>query len=968
MRPIQLRMSAFGPYAGEVTLELGRLGKSGLYLVTGDTGAGKTTIFDALTYALYGEASGPSREPGMLRSQYAAADMPTQVELTFEYGGKQYTVRRSPEYSRPAKRGGGMAREKASAQLTYPDGRVLAKQKEVDAGIQEILGLDKNQFSQIAMIAQGAFQELLLAPTEERKRIFRKIFHTQPYQDLQERLKTEASGLGRQVQETGIRFWQYAGGLDCAGDSPQREQVERAKRRELSAAEAVELAGKLTAEDEAAQQALTDRMQAQQEELSALTAALARQEQRQRAREQLRETEAALAEAAERRASAERALEEAGSRQPEEEAHRREAARLEALLPKYQELEKMRQEEAALGTRLTEEEKELEGKKALLASLETVRAQLAAERESLAGAAQERARLEAVLAQEQERLDALQKLGQDLSRYVDSREMLGRLQASYRRAAQEEGEASEAYLAARRVYLDAQAGVLARTLRPGEPCPVCGSRQHPHPAAETGETPSKEQLEDLEKQAETARQRALDASRQAGEQRGKTAAERKSLEEKAQELLQPASGAEPGIDSREAPVPDAGGDALPVGRDVLNTGECPWGRRGMSPEPQDLAENIAARLERASREQEGKLAGLRESLAQAERRMRRREEAAREQAQAEQQAEETEREAVRLEQRQLQGRARRQWLGEQIRLQSAELPGKSAQEARAALEQEIVWLRKRQEELEQARTAAAEAQEQAGRLEGQLRQLEGQLAEGEDLPEEEGRARKEALSALQAELAGAKEEVHARLVSNERNRVAMETRAEELSRLEERLAWVKALSDTANGNLAGKERVMLETYVQMAYFDRILARANIRLLSMSGGQYELKRRREPKGGRSQSGLELNVTDHYNGTERSVKTLSGGETFQASLSLALGLAEEVQASAGGIRLDTMFVDEGFGTLDEEALDKAMQALTGLASEGCLVGIISHVPQLRERIDRQIVVVKEKSGGSRAEIVG
>ena len=506
MRPIQLRMSAFGPYAGEVTLELGRLGKSGLYLVTGDTGAGKTTIFDALTYALYGEASGPSREPGMLRSQYAAADMPTQVELTFEYGGKQYTVRRSPEYSRPAKRGGGMAREKASAQLTYPDGRVLAKQKEVDAGIQEILGLDKNQFSQIAMIAQGAFQELLLAPTEERKRIFRKIFHTQPYQDLQERLKTEASGLGRQVQETGIRFWQYAGGLDCAGDSPQREQVERAKRRELSAAEAVELAGKLTAEDEAAQQALTDRMQAQQEELSALTAALARQEQRQRAREQLRETEAALAEAAERRASAERALEEAGSRQPEEEAHRREAARLEALLPKYQELEKMRQEEAALGTRLTEEEKELEGKKALLASLETVRAQLAAERESLAGAAQERARLEAVLAQEQERLDALQKLGQDLSRYVDSREDAGKASGKLPQGGTGGGGGfCEAYLAARRVYLDAQAGVLARTLRPGEPCPVCGSRQHPHPAADTGEAPSKEQLEDLEKQAETAR-------------------------------------------------------------------------------------------------------------------------------------------------------------------------------------------------------------------------------------------------------------------------------------------------------------------------------------------------------------------------------------------------------------------------------------------------------------------------------
>ena len=194
----------------------------------------------------------------------------------------------------------------------------------------------------------------------------------------------------------------------------------------------------------------------------------------------------------------------------------------------------------------------------------------------------------------------------------------------------------------------------------------------------------------------------------------------------------------------------------------------------------------------------------------------------------------------------------------------------------------------------------------------------------------------------------------------------MEQRSAELRKLEEKWAFVQSLSNTANGNLAGKEKIMLETYIQMTYFYRIIRRANLRFLVMSGGQYELKRRREASGSRSQSGLELDVIDHYNGTERSVKTLSGGESFQASLSLALGLSDEIQSLAGGIRLDTMFVDEGFGTLDEGALEQAVQALAGLTEGNRLVGIISHVAELKERIERQIVVTKDRTGGSRAEI--
>ena len=218
-------------------------------------------------------------------------------------------------------------------------------------------------------------------------------------------------------------------------------------------------------------------------------------------------------------------------------------------------------------------------------------------------------------------------------------------------------------------------------------------------------------------------------------------------------------------------------------------------------------------------------------------------------------------------------------------------------------------------------------------------------------------------SALESEL----RDLHHRTETNREVLRQIEKQSAAIADVEKRWMMVGPLADTANGNLSGKEKIMLETYVQMAYFDRIIERANTRFMVMSGGQYELKRRREADNNRSQSGLSLDVVDHCNGTERSVKTLSGGESFKASLSLALGLSDEIQASAGGIQLDTMFVDEGFGSLDEESLQQAMRALNGLAEGNRLVGIISHVPELREKIDRQIIVRKDRSGGSRVEVV-
>ena len=239
------------------------------------------------------------------------------------------------------------------------------------------------------------------------------------------------------------------------------------------------------------------------------------------------------------------------------------------------------------------------------------------------------------------------------------------------------------------------------------------------------------------------------------------------------------------------------------------------------------------------------------------------------------------------------------------------------------------------------------------------------MAESCDIETEVLEAEKLSLTVQKKEITEQQKNVHARLTANEKAQTNIAAKAEQMKLLEEKHAWVRTLSDTANGTLSGKDKIMLETYIQTTYFDRILQRANLRLLKMSGGQYDLKRRRKADTMRGQSGLELDIIDHVNGTERSVNTLSGGEAFLASLALALGLSDEVQMSTG-IKLDTLFVDEGFGSLDSEALSKAYHTLASLTEGNRLVGIISHVAELKEKIDKQIIVTKDKLGRSNATI--
>ena len=334
MRPLNLTMSAFGPYAGQTTVDFSVLGTTGLYLITGDTGAGKTTIFDAITYALYGEASGESRESSMLRSKYAAAETPTFVELTFTNGGRTYTVRRNPEYARPKTRGTGTTVQKADAELTMPDGRVITKARDVTAAVTDIIGVDREQFARIVMIAQGEFRKLLLAQTDERKAIFRQIFHTERYQALQNRLKEEAAALDRQCGELEAGLRQAAGCIRGAAPETLPDALDTDAL--LAALDTL-----LRSDEAALTQAQTERAQTETRREQVLSD-LGKAEALEAARVKLAEADAAWVEAQAEAKTAQAALDAAMASQPEIQSRRQDITRLEDALRRYEQLDTLR--------------------------------------------------------------------------------------------------------------------------------------------------------------------------------------------------------------------------------------------------------------------------------------------------------------------------------------------------------------------------------------------------------------------------------------------------------------------------------------------------------------------------------------------------------------------------------------------------------------------------------------------------
>ena len=1106
MKPLKLTLSAFGPYAGETVIDFTQLGGQGLFLVTGDTGAGKTTIFDGITFALYGETSGGVREASMLRSKYARPETPTYAEYIFEYKDAVYTVKRSPDYERPKTRGTGMTTQKGEALLTFSDGRApVTKLKEVNQTVTDLIGLDMKQFTQIAMIAQGDFRKLLLADTEERSNIFRKLFHTDIYKVIQEKLKFEAGGLDKAYKELLRSIRQYTEQVRYSVEDPLGQQWALMEKNgfEGNLEEGLEVLEQFLKADKDTLKALNKQIKendAKLENMNQLFGKVHKEADAKARKEKLlEEREILFPQLEQAQKDAENAAKEPEeiqqlifSIQKEKEKLDR-YTNLEKLISEIEDasvlIEKLKTDSTALQNRQKETKAVLEEKqkeyqatdrtekekaetdfqkekidslyagvykncgnleflltkimnletqaKEMKTQSEQMKKELADLEEQIVSGGNLEARENSLIMrlQQIQKMKDQQKRCQILEKEAESKKK------AYLIASQKRTEIKEFLNRMEQAYLDAQAGVLAAGLQEGMPCPVCGSVHHPKLTQMPEKVPTEEQLKKQKMVAETAEQAASDSSVQAGEAAGLVQRSKEELtegiksyvaqflpEEKTEEILRNEI-----TDSElRSFVKDQESHAQTELEEIQKQKKAYQDLLKKKEEFITQSEQHAKefqKLQISLEKRKSQLESIQEQLQNQldepvltwihEEDIRQRMKTDPELSQDHSGEIVYQKEICNISQALLQGKRAAEWLKQQ-----QNILGQKQKDLTALLEQRKLLemqIGKTQTELttitdqinqNQQQTAAEKSryeqlQKQRENMEKELGErtkeeilsqiqikteeqkkleihyktvtevkealekkmtelnsvitsLTEQLKESANISIEELNVQKENLTQQKKSLSADRDEIHARLEINGDMYEKIRRQQTELLKTETRWKWMKSLSDTANGTITGKARIMLETYIQMQYFDRILARANIRLMTMSSGQYELVRRKENKSRVGKTGLELDVVDHYNGTVRSVKTLSGGETFQASLSLALGLSDEIQSSSGGIQLDTMFVDEGFGSLDEDALDQAIRALKDLSQgRSRLVGIVSHVAELKERIDKKIIVTKKRT---------
>lgn len=971
MRPLKLKLSAFGPYKGVTDIDMEKLGERGLYLITGDTGAGKTTIFDAITFALFGEASGENRTAGMLRSKYAEPETPTEVEMRFRYRGQDYTVKRNPEYERPAKRGGGTTTQKADAELWLPDGAVLTKPREVDRKILEILGVNHQQFSQIAMIAQGDFLKLLLADTKERQEIFRKLFETEHYKALQMQILSDAKRLFVEKEDARKAIEHYVQSTTADPLSPLSLELEQAHQGAMLTADVLSLLERIIADDETRRGQLETEISEASAALEMISGHLTALGAYQKLQSDLGRTKAQLEEAEPKLGVLQKHYEAEQAREPERKELERRITVLTEMLPQYaelgdllraqtgreKELEKLISEQAQRTVKQAKWKQQLEAAKQELETLGSVEVALATKK-----AAQE------ANAQKQSELRTLQENYAALSQ---KQRALKTAQQALKTAVARFEEADASYKEKNRAFLYEQAGILASSLKPGDTCPVCGHAitEASRLATLSEAAPTEADVQKAQKLSEQLRREMDEKSRTANGLKGEYEASAQHVLQQCATLLGEAETQSP--DAAEA----AGGREGTAETMHEGAAQRPAERSDAQAASGTVAVTAAAlnegyrRMQTAYADAQAAAGALEAAVKELTLKAQRKASFAEQIPAAEQKLEALNEEIRQAEAKQIELQTAQKAAHDEIEKQQAKLPFQTEREARAEISRLDGLKTTADAALAQAEQALRAEEKTLAGLRGSLQKLEEQAktAEGAQYDAEAERAEQTRLSGLRQQRRAEADGVIARIENNKAQLTRIREGAAQLSEKERHYAWMSELSNTANGTVAGSEKMTLETYIQTTYFDRILRRANTRLMIMSDAQYELVRRKSAENLKAQSGLELDVLDHYNGTLRSVKTLSGGESFKASLSLALGLSDEISSSVGGIRLDTMFVDEGFGSLDEDSLHAAIQALAELTEGHRLVGIISHVGELKQQIDKQLVVTKERAGGSQVEVI-
>lgn len=918
MRPLKITMSAFGPYAGEVTLDMQKLGKSGIYLITGDTGAGKTTIFDAISYALYGEASGNYRENTTLRSKYASADTPTFVELEFEYNNEIYKINRNPEYPRPNKRGEGFTKQSANAELVMPDGSVITKIKEVSAKVEEIIGIKKNQFSQIAMIAQGDFRKLLNCETNERSKIFRKIFKTEPYHNIEIKLSSLFNELRRNREKEKSGIEQYINQLKCNENDTLSLELERAKSGDVLIEDVIKLAGEIINKDTLEYTKTQKNIESINEEIEKINSNIKLYENQEATKKAYAKASAKLEEFKTKRNDCEKAYKSAEAQRERLDDLTRKINLINSKMPKYDELKSL---ENSINERTQSFEKSnnsLKLKQQEITLLEKEIDEKSKALEEVKGADLLVQKLTAQKEEIKKKAEALKELKTEIDRCKAEQKNLKNAQSFAKSALDEYGALENEYNQIYIAFFNEQAGIIADELKDGEPCPVCGSTSHPNLARKSENAPSQADVESAQNLV-------------------------KKAQEKADKARDTASALKSRFDEIAANVKSAAKKLFGTDDNVFD----------------DYNSNINA----LKKEYDDTLALLKT----ANEKLNLYQKLDKEIPKIQEKQKSLSDEISKLNTQKASDEAFISENTKRVTSIKSELDFESADLAKDKLKEYTNLSNDIKNAIEKSKNDFDDIKSKYDTQKGKKASLENALKEFKEIDLASLNEKSLKLNEYKKDVDKTAKSLYSRIESNKLLVDDISEKRDILKEYDDKYVWLKALSETANGDISGKEKITLETFVQMTYFDSIIRKANIRLLTMSDGQYELVRRSDAETLKKNEGLALDVIDHFNGSSRSVSTLSGGESFMASLCLALGLSDEIQSSNGGIKLDTMFVDEGFGSLDGEALDRALSALTSLSQGNRLVGIISHVDVLRDRIDNKIVITKDRTTGSNAQII-
>ena len=923
MKPLKLTMSAFGSYAGKNVIDFTGQ-QQGIFLITGDTGAGKTTIFDAITYALYNQTSGGERNGNMMRSQYAQPETETYVELEFLYRGQTYRVRRNPDYKITKTLKNGKIREQKvphSVELTLPDGTVFPEKKNAtDAKIIEILGLTADQFSQIVMIAQGDFLKLLYTKSDERKMIFSKLFRTDIYWKIQENLRRKSMEMDERIQENDRAFEQEKSRIIPLPESeelPLDELVERLRERvkdalkeqNLRRANVEELNKKITKYEEInklfvslekirqtgkeleARQAESKERRQQIENARKADKVLVAEQQNLRQQQEVEQSAQAIAKMTETLANDQEMFETLKTQQQEAEAEqKREAAdiqkkmlALEQSFPSYEALQNARSEEQ-------------QAKKVWEDLGKTSEESFHKKEAGIAALKEQQKRQEQVVEQTKKNWEQTS------------------LSAS---------ESAKHYEHMYEAFLKEQAGILAENLSAGCPCPVCGSTVHPDPAKLSDHAVTELEVEQAKK------------TRAAAEEKRDLAYAAFEAEKTEKQKLAQA------VEKEEADFVLA----QTIAKQQRKEAEQNYVSL------QKIAEQIREKLVYPSlAEAKKQYAAMQKALEVAEQEIAKKRQKVSELAEAMNTLK-----GQKLAEEENQKTAKK--LAVKTEKEYAKLLEKSGFVSEETYHLAILPERSRSKLEREEKEYESQCLRQQSEQKLLEKQVSGKTYTDTTELNEQLKAEKQALKEAEKTYM----ELH---TAYENDRSVLQNCAvylEKGKKLESEDQVIKSLSKTANGRLSGSAKIDFETYIQRQYFKQIIHEANKRLLTMSNHQFILKLKEEANTGRkTNEGLDLSVYSLVTDSERDVKTLSGGESFLAALAMALGLSDIVERSAGAIHPDMMFIDEGFGSLDAQSRQQAIEVLAELAGDSRMVGIISHVTELKEQIDRKLVVSRTDKG--------